>query len=136
MVLGLLIILTHWKTCFRPPLAVFISSLCVSSQKLLSWVCVCLGRWGDARGDVRLHLIDFNISHSNPIVFYSIDVNLSLLKRTASSVRSQTTSEIPTPGSKTLRHTLTGHQSSGHKPSENNDNQRGHRVVIESILYF
>ena len=52
-------------------------------------------------------------------------------------MRFQTTSEISTSGSKTLRHTLTGHQSSaGHKSSENTPIQQDHKVNITNPGFF
>lgn len=124
-----------------------IFSLSIPGGRALNWLWIsdeCLTLLNDLKERLTLH-------NNNRHMMYRVvrttdslaktptrsfrDTNQSSVKRTPNPVRFQTTSEISTSGSKTLRHTLTGHQSSaGHKSSENTPIQQDHKVLMSEKL--
>ena len=92
----------------------------------------CVGRW------LLLESVILQISNLEAILYsghffiHPVDINQSSMKRTPNSVRSQTSSEISASGSKTLRHTLTGHYSSS-GPIDSEDAQKENKVCITSV---
>ena len=122
-----------------------IFSLSIPGGRPLNWLWIsdeCLTLLNDLKERLTVH----NNNHGMSRVIRTTDtlaktptrsfrdINQSSVKRTANSVRSHTTSEMSTSGSKTLRHTLTGHHSSGRRSSENIDNQQDHKVSMSEKL--